>query len=194
VTLTLNTQHSALNWRSILAVAPLVWLWFTLINHLRVAWALNPQYTYGWAVPFLCLYLIWQRAKRGAQSVSPFRLAQGQGKGSGPVPPAAAPRRPFPLPSSLFYLLFAFLVLLFAPTRLIQEANPEWRLVSWGLALEVIGITLLLLRTTDYGQRTTHQHHASRITHHASRITHHASRITFPLCFFLVAVPWPTLI
>ena len=27
---------------------------------------------------------------------------------------------------------------LLLPTRLIQEANPEWRLVSWALALEAI--------------------------------------------------------
>src|SRR5262245_54304580 len=35
-------------------------VWFTLINHLRIEWAVNPQYGYGWAVPFLSLYLIWR--------------------------------------------------------------------------------------------------------------------------------------
>jgi exosortase len=64
------------------------------------------------------------------------------------------------------------------PTRLIQEANPEWRLVSWALALEVVAITLLLLRIIDYGPQTTY----------------HASRFTFPILFFLVAVPWPTFV
>jgi len=70
------------------------------------------------------------------------------------------------------------LCLLYLPTRLIQEANPEWRLVSWALALEVVGLTLLLLRTMDRG----------------SDVTIHSSRFTFPLLFFLVAVPWPTFI
>jgi hypothetical protein len=39
-------------------------LWTILINHLRIEWTLNPQYGYGWAVPFLCLYLIWQRMQK----------------------------------------------------------------------------------------------------------------------------------
>ena len=46
---------------------PLAWLWFTLINHLRVEWAVNPQYAYGWAVPFLCLYLIWTKVESRKQ-------------------------------------------------------------------------------------------------------------------------------
>ena len=36
------------------------WLWAVLLNHLRVEWTLNPQYGYGWAVPFLCAYLLWK--------------------------------------------------------------------------------------------------------------------------------------
>ena len=47
----------------------LAWLWFTLINHLRVAWSVNPQYAYGWAVPFLCGYLIWRKAESRKQKV-----------------------------------------------------------------------------------------------------------------------------
>jgi exosortase/archaeosortase family protein len=114
------------------------------------------------------------------------------------------------------FQLFSFFLLsfLYLPTRLIQEANPEWRLVSWALAFEVIGLTLLLLkitdhrttdhRTTDHGPRTTSP--ISRFTFHVSRITHHASRFpfqlsafsfsasVFPILFFLVAVPWPTFI
>lgn len=36
-------------------------LWLELINHLRSEWTFNPQYSYGWSVPFLALYLIWRR-------------------------------------------------------------------------------------------------------------------------------------
>jgi hypothetical protein len=95
-------------------------LWFALINHLRVEWMLNPQYGYGWAVPFLCLYLIWQK------------IQQPEIKGQGTET------------RNLFFI-FALPALLYAPTRLIEEANPEWRLVSWALALEVVGLTLLTI-------------------------------------------------
>ena len=53
---------------------PLLFLWFILINQLRVEWALNPQYGYGWAVPVLCLYLVWQRVQ--ASRISPTLLCK----------------------------------------------------------------------------------------------------------------------
>src|SRR5205085_1552998 len=31
-----------------------VWLW--LFSHLHIEWSLNPQYNYGWAIPFLALH------------------------------------------------------------------------------------------------------------------------------------------
>ena len=46
---------------------------------------------------------------------------------------------------SLLFLL-GCLAVAWLPTRLIQEANPESRLISWALALEVVGLTLLVLR------------------------------------------------
>jgi exosortase len=62
----------------------------------------------------------------------------------------------------------------YLPTRLIQEANPEWRLVSWALGLEVVGVTLLWV--------------------HAIVGPRGLIGSAFSLCFFLVAVPWPTII
>ena len=55
----------------------LAWLWFALINHLRVAWSVNPQYAYGWAVPFLCGYLIWRKTESRKQK------AENGGEGTG---------------------------------------------------------------------------------------------------------------
>ena len=49
--------------KPILYLLPLAWLWFRLIDHLRVGWSVDPQYAYGWAVPFLCLYLLWRNAE-----------------------------------------------------------------------------------------------------------------------------------
>jgi len=189
-------------------------LWFTLINHLRIDWTVNPQYNYGWAVPFLCAYLIWRRltgplekverrkqkaevqTKPGDQGTEgpessilnpqssihegrvenrkntrvdvpiPSPGGEGQGEGGTSVPWVSGleSRKQkteisafqhfsisafSPVPWSLGPLVFWSLVLCllaYAPTRLIQEANPEWRLISWALALEVIAITLLTLR------------------------------------------------
>ena len=50
-----------------LCALPLAFLWFVLIDHLRMEWTVNPQYTYGWAVPFLCLYLLYERLARSGK-------------------------------------------------------------------------------------------------------------------------------
>jgi exosortase len=216
----------------LLLVLVLGWLWFVLINHLRVEWTLNPQYGYGWAVPFLCLYLIWhriQRAEGGGRKAenkeesgkpefniehpTPInreqasniqhpedgeRRAEGGEQKSG-IRPLASGLCP---PSSVLGLLF--LALLYAPTRLIQEANPEWRLVSWALAIEVVGLTLLLLRMAEFrgqigeiGNRISAFSFPRPVKSLVCYFTGQRfsfSDFVFPICFFLVAVPWPTVI
>jgi len=163
---------------------PLAWLWFRLVDHLRVEWAVNPQYAYGWAVPFLCLYLLWRNAEKLKAEM--LKSSEGQAESRkqkaeegprdyettrprttdygtmhykttdhGPRTTDYASRttpHSSPFSFSAFQLFsVSLLAFLYLPTRLIQEANPEWRLVSWALALEVIGITLLLLRSTEDG-------------------------------------------
>src|ERR1017187_4127022 len=91
------------------------YLWFILINRLRLAWTNDPQYSYGWAVPFLCAYLAWQRIMNHGLRTTDYR----------PLSPAFSS-----LPSSLFYLLLALLAFLYALVRLVQAANPVWTLVS----------------------------------------------------------------
>src|SRR5262249_16206038 len=106
-------------------------LWFRLIDHLRIEWTVNPQYAYGWAVPGLCLWLVWRRRTK---------IEDGSWQ--------LDSKQPGQLPSPISYLLaplpFAAASLAYAIPRLIAEANPDWRLVSWSLALEVITVTLLL--------------------------------------------------
>lgn len=130
---------------------PLAWLWFQLVDNLHVEWSLNPQYAYGWAVPFLCVYLIWQRLEKP--------VATTTGTGCNRV--------------SLILIVLA-LAVLYAPIRLVEEANPDWRLVSWLLAVDVVGITLAMIALTS-GISLLKQ-------------------VAFAICFFLVAVPWPTVI
>ena len=94
-----------------LGALALAWLWLVLIAELRVEWALNPQYAYGWAVPFLCVFLIFEK-NRKQKTVSR----------NVPV---------LHLPNAVLIFFAALLALLYAPTRLVQEANPGWRLMDW---------------------------------------------------------------
>ncbi len=148
---------------SLLAVLPFAFLWFILINQLRVEWRVNPQYGYGWAVPLLCLGLLWRKWQElpvisGQWSVVSSHSAEARG----------------PVFRGRWSVALYLLAVLWLPTRLIQEANPEWRLISWLLAIEVVGLTLLTIRFA-FGSGPV-------------------ARLAFPVCFFLVAVPWPTLV
>lgn len=147
----------------LLWLAPLLYLWQGLIRHLSVEWSLNPGYTFGWAVPGLCLYLIWRDLRRNSSAAS---------ERSGPLKQVT-----FGKGALALVLAFAY-----APTRFIQEANPEWRLVSWALAFEVIGLTWIWL---SFLQRSLLS---------AAFPPSRFSLSAFPLFFFFVAVPWPTVI
>jgi exosortase len=157
---------------SIAVVCVLGLLWFRLIDHLRVEWTVNPQYAYGWAVPGLCLLLLWRkkgewRKEKPESHHSPFSFLLSPG-----------PCSPFSyLPSSVFFAA----ALAYAATRLVAEANPDWRVVSWSLALEVIAITLLLF-------------HFSISAFQRFSLSPSLFSPLFPLLFFLVSVPWPTFI
>lgn len=139
--------------RAAAAIFAVAWLWFRLIDHLQVEWTVNPQYRYGWAVPVLTLFLLWRTRGSGLERQT-FRQESCKSK--------------------VGLILMVCLALAYLFTRLIEEANPDWRLVSWLLALEVCGITFLTLRR--------------------GFLRPVVSRWTFPLLFFLVAVPWPTII
>ena len=68
--------------------------------------------------------------------------------------------------------LFVFLALLCLPTRLIESAIPEWRPIQWLLGIETIGLTLVVIRLS-MGAGWLRQ-------------------LVFPICFFFIAIPWPT--
>jgi exosortase/archaeosortase family protein len=218
-------------WPWALGALPLAYLWWLLINQLRIPWSTNPQYAYGWAVPLLCAYLVWRRVAQASQPASsggipagksPDLPVQGSGfkvqgsglkvqgsglkvQGSGLKVQGSGLKvqgSRFKVqgsrfgarsaqPSSIFYLLLAFVALLYAPTRLVQEANPEWGLVSWALALEVIALTLLTIHLV-MGQRSEVSGPSSLPPFQLSAFSF--SAFVFPICFFLVAVPWPYLI
>lgn len=126
-------------------------LWLNLINQLRVEWSINDQYGYGFAVPILALYLFirqWNRAAPSPQTVDSPRLR-----------------------ARMLAVISVFAALLL-PLRLVQEANPDWRIVSWGMAAIVIAITLAM------------------ISHRAGFAR--ARSVAFSVAFVFTAVPWPS--
>ncbi|MEY2484072.1 MAG: hypothetical protein QOK24_2600 [Verrucomicrobiota bacterium] len=126
------------------AVPGALWLW--LFYHLHDEWMLNERYHYGWAVPFLALFLFFSRWKTRPE-------------------PGKTARSPFLIASSWFLLV------LLLPIRIVEEANPDWRLLSWIFAVVVVAFSLLSL--VRLGDRSWLGH------------------LAFPVCFPLVAVPWP---
>src|SRR5213082_1859775 len=127
-------------------VAVFGFIWFELVNQLKTEWLLNPQYNYGLIVPLLALYLFWKRWRNR---------------------PSPAPRATTAVPIALILFCAALLF----PIRFVAEANPDWRLLSWVLAIVVVTISLSFVYLS--GGRAWLRHFA------------------FPILFFLVAVPWP---
>src|ERR1022692_4977635 len=72
-------------------------LWLLIFNQQRLEWSVNVVYSYGWAVPFLALYL-WYERWRSRPAAS--------------TPPAA----------SALLAFAAILLIAYLPVRVIQEA------------------------------------------------------------------------
>jgi exosortase len=85
-------------------------IWFPIVHHLRGEWSYNPQYSYGWSVPFLVLFLLWRRWLT----------------------------RPDPEPCATRFwpaLVIVTAVIGISAMRFLSEANPDWRFLSWGGAM-----------------------------------------------------------
>lgn len=129
------------------AVAIVGLVWLELISRLRLEWSINPQYGYGWTVPFLTAFIFWRRWQTAPNAARPHTK----------VLPVAA-------------IIVSALLLI--PVRLIQEANPDWRLMSWVMAGAVALVTFAVFYLAGGTPWLRH--------------------FAFPILFFLVAVPWPT--
>jgi len=91
-------------------------VWWPSLARFSIEWSVNAQYHYGWAVPFLSAYLLFERYS----SRPPL------------VPPANR------WPALILVLLFA---LPHFPLRVIGEPNTDWRMVSWIMAGIAMGLT-----------------------------------------------------
>ncbi len=112
-----TNERSAVPWGILLVLAA---AWFGGVRLLSPQWTVYEEYQYGWAVPFLCLYLLHRRwLDRPA--------------------PAAGTLRP------VFLVTLALGACLLLPIRIIVEANLIWRLGSWALAGALVIVTLAVI-------------------------------------------------
>ncbi|MBW0000508.1 MAG: exosortase/archaeosortase family protein [Verrucomicrobia bacterium] len=137
-------QHHRESWRYGLLIAAFGALWYVLIARLAVYWSISAEYSFGWFGPLICAYLFF------------FRWM---------TRPRAEPARSA-VPKGLFWLAgVAFL-----PTWLVEQPYPDWRLIIWLLALEVVVLSLCAVYFV--GGRPWLKHFG------------------FSICMILATVPW----
>lgn len=100
-------------WFAVLALLP---VWGYSIYRLGTLWQANPEYSYGWIVPALCLCLAWERWKSRPEPSS----VQGR---IGPV------------------IATGFLMLVLLAAFLFLEVVPNWRMAAWVAGFSLAGIT-----------------------------------------------------
>jgi exosortase len=141
-----STSARAAQWPLVIAAFFFMILVAEFGIQLGPEWSFNPQYSYAWSVPFLALYLLWQRWTQR---------------------PAPAPPDTSFVPIALVTLCAALLL----PIRFVAQSNPDWRLLDWEVAISLVVVSLGVIFLA--GGHSWIRHFA------------------FPICFLLVAVPWP---
>jgi exosortase len=152
----------------VIVLLPLAYLWFRLINNLWPEWTTNPQYGYGLLVPFLCLGLLVRRW----HAVRTTGLQDYETTGPQDWRSVVSSRLSVVRGQWSVVLFFACLAFLYLPIRLIEAGTPEWRPIQWSLGIEAIGLTLCAIYLGQ-GRGWLRQ-------------------LAFPICFFFVAIPWPS--
>lgn len=94
--------------------------WLLLFNRLHTEWIVNTLYSYGWAVPFLALYLFSERWR------------------DRPMPAAD---RPHPL----WLIIPGITLLLYTPLRVVNEGNPDWVRINFDLTVLAAGFSAMAL-------------------------------------------------
>lgn len=100
-------------------------VWAIVFERLSMEWSVNTIYSYGYAVPFLCLYLLYERWRDR---------------------PAMRPASRLERVIATTLALALLLVLL--PVRVIQEANPDWVKINWSMMGIAMGVTLCAMWRT----------------------------------------------
>jgi len=97
------------------------WFWFFTLRHLSLEWSVNTLYNYGWAVPALAIYLIWERMSSRPEARPP------EGKGT------------------LRWVIFSACIVLILPIMVVQEANQDWIFLSWLLTGMAVFMAIIML-------------------------------------------------
>ena len=201
----------------VIVLLPLAYLWFRLMDNLWPEWTTNPQYGYGLLVPFLCLGLLvrrWQAVRttgllttglQDNETTGPqdrraevrVKPQSSNAASSGPQSDTQHPtsklstlnpqlstlkgpwsvvRSPWSVVRSPWsvVIFFSLLAFLYLPTRLIEAGTPEWRPIQWSLGIEAVGLTLCAI--------------------YLGKGRGWLGQLAFPICFFFVAIPWPSLV
>jgi len=104
----------------LLSLALITFFWVLLFIRIHTEWIVNDLYAYGWAVPFLAIFLFAERWRDR---------------------PAPASSRP----PALWLIAPAALLLAYLPLRVINEANPDWVKVNFYLTCLVAGLSFCAL-------------------------------------------------
>jgi exosortase len=89
--------------------------WALLIWQLSITWDTNPQYSHGYIIPFLCLYLLIKSP--------PYQLLSMDS-------PQA---KPFPLQGKAYLIIGLPALIALLPLWIIRGANSDWRLINFAL-------------------------------------------------------------
>lgn len=95
-------------------------VWWPALSRFSIEWSVNAQYYYGWAVPLLTAYLLFERYTG----------------------------RPVAVPPRVIWPVLTLMVLLALPQlplRVIGEPNTDWRLISWVMGGLAGGLTFCAL-------------------------------------------------
>ncbi|MBN2506514.1 MAG: exosortase/archaeosortase family protein [Verrucomicrobia bacterium] len=115
-----------------LTLAAMAALWGVVIYRIGPPfWSTFPDYSFGWGVPFLCLYLLWERWKSRGAGLSAAEEERG-------ARAALALRR-------AAWGAGLLLALSLLPSFLVQEANLIWLRMGWIVTLQALGLTVCLL-------------------------------------------------
>ena len=134
-------------YRGLFVCLPLLGFWLLALRNLATHWSANEIYSYGWLVPLFGVLAAFNRWRTRP-------------------PPGVSVR--------LGLWITSTAALLFFPTWVFAQPNPDWSLVGWVMTGLVVMMTLGVI--ASIGGWSWFWHFA------------------FPVCFIFTAVPWPRFI
>ena len=96
--------------------------WALLIWQLSITWDTNPQYSHGYIIPFLCIYLLIKSPSYQLLSID------------------SPQAKPFFLQGKVYLILGLPALISLLPLWIIRGANSDWRLINFALFLVTTGI------------------------------------------------------